>query len=266
MYLWISEQAKEELDSRLANYENEIEQTTAIIEKKQDDYQKPFYKLSHWQAKLGYEHLVNSNIKKIESRKIFYGLKSDLFYGVNSLEVQSGIESMSIIYEPIYEQTKKCYKMYNRILTNLLSNPSLSDEMIKDYAQIAEEMRDFLNHISFRIPKDFEPAKYLKYEKINTIANFPSIYSITELALLKDWSYEEFIKTVKTFDYFRNSHQVERKHILEPDLSNIDEFTAKELAKIKLTFLNETLKLNEDISKQNEKLELVRKINNYLTK
>ena len=267
MYLWISEEAKEELDLMLQTYETEIEEGKANLEKKQEDYQKPFYKLSHWQAKLSYDQLVNSNLKKIENRKIFYGLKSDLLYGVNSLEYQSGIESMSIVNKEIYLNIQNCYKMYNRILTNLFSNSSLSEEMVKDYAKIAEEMRDFLNKVSFRIPKNFESYQYLKYAKINTIANYSSIYSIVEIALLKEWSYEKFIETVKTFDYFRNEHlKIKNEIVLENDLSNINEFNTKELYKIKLSLLNEALKLNEDINEQNQKLELVKKINNYLIK
>ena len=188
MYTWISEEAKEQLEAMLKEYENEVEETKNALEKKQEDFQKPFYKLSHWQAKLGYDYILNQNMKKKEYRKIFYGLKSDLLYGVNSLSVQTGTDNMSVIKRTVYETLKKCYKMYNRILTNLLSNPSLSDENIIDYAHIASEMRDFLNQVAFRIPRNIEMPKNVKENDIDKIASFPNIYSICELALLKGYN------------------------------------------------------------------------------
>ena len=263
MLTWISEEAKEQLEEMLQCYENEVEETKIALEKNQENYQKPFYKLKHWQAKLGHEYILNQNMKKKEYRKIFYGLKSDLLYGVNSLPYQAGADNMSIIKRSIFETLKKCYKMYNRILTNLLSNPSLSDENLMDYAHIAGEMRDFLNQVSFRIPKNTEMKKDVVSNDLNKISSFPNIYSICELALLKDWTYEEFLNTVIIYHTFRDSLEEEKKELRE-DLSNIYQFNRKELLLIKQTLLNEAINLNEQIDKQNEKLDLIKNINQYL--
>ena len=263
MYTWISEDAREQLDDMLKCYENELEETKIALEKKQEDYQKPFYKLSHWQAKLGYDYALNQNMKKKEYRKIFFGLKSDLLYGVNSLSVQIGTDNMSVIKRNVYETLKKCYKMYNRILTNLLSNPSLSDDNIIDYAHIASEMRDFLNQVSFRIPRNVEMKKNVSLRDLDQIAAFPNIYSICELALLKDWSYEEFLNLSLIYHNLRDNNEDSKKELKE-DMSNIYEFDRKELLLIKKSLLNEASDLNEEIEKQNQKLELIKKINQYL--
>ena len=50
MYTWISEDAKEQLDLIMQNYDNEVSDAKFKLEQKQEDAQKPFYKLSHWQA------------------------------------------------------------------------------------------------------------------------------------------------------------------------------------------------------------------------
>ncbi len=263
MYTWISEEAKEQLDLMMQNYENEVEETKIALEKKQEDYQKPFYKLSHWQAKLGYENMVNLNSKKKEYRKLFHDLKSDLYYGINSLAVQTGVDNMSIIKRNVYETVKKCYKMYNRILTNILSNEDLNDEMLNDYALIADKMHDYLNQISFRIPKNTEMQKNVSEEDLDKIASFPNIYSICEFALLKDWNYEEFLNTVLIFHAFRQKDNEEEKTLNE-DLSNIYEFNRKELLQMKISLLHEAGNLNEEPEKQNEKLELIKSINQYL--
>ena len=263
MYTWISEDAKEQLEKMLQYYDNEVEEAKITLEKKQEDYQKPFYKLSHWQAKLGYDYILNQNAKKKEYRKIFYGLKSDLLYGVNFLSVQTGTDNMSVIKRSVYETLKKCYKMYNRILTNLLSNEDLNEENIIFYANIASEMREYLNQISFRIPRNTEMKKNVSLCDLEKISSFPNIYSICELALLKDWSYEEFLNTVLIYHAFRDNEEEEKKELKE-DLSNIYEFERKELLKIKKTLLNEASNLNEEIDKQNEKLDLIKRINQYL--
>ena len=263
MYTWISEEAKEQLEIMLQDYENEVEETKIALEKKQEDYQKPFYKLSHWQAKLGYENMINLNSKKKEYRKLFHDLKSDLYYGINSLSVQTGVDNMSIVKRDIYETVKKCYKMNNSILTNISSNEDLNDEMLNDYAFIAEKMHDYLNQISFRMPKNAEMQKDVSEKDLDKISSFPNIYSICELALLKDWCYEEFLNTVLIFHAFRQKDNEEVK-ILNEDLSNIYEFNRKELLQIKKTLLIEASNLNEEIEKQNQKLELIKNINQYL--
>ena len=262
MDIWISEDAKKMLDEMLKDYEQEVEDAKSALAKKQEDYQKPFYKLSHWQAKLGYDNTVNKNVKKKEYRNIFYGLKSDLLYGVNMISVQTGSDNMSVVKRNVFETLKKCYKMYNRILTNLLSNPSLGDDVISFYANIASEMRDFLNQVSFRIPKNAEMKKEVSYEELDEIASFPNIYSITELALLKDWTYEQFLNKVLIFHAFRGEEKEHKE--LKEDLSNIYEFDRKELLNIKISLLNEALNLNEQVAKQNQKLNLVKSINEYL--
>lgn len=261
MYIWISEDARDELDKIMKTYENEVKMTQDDLDRKEEDYQKPFYKIKHWKAKLSFEEKYNNNIKAKEKLKLFCKLKASLQYGVSSLDSQYGLDIVSIFDKRVYENLKKCYKMYDRILINLFSNDSLSEEMMNDYVKIGDEMCDFLNHISFRIPKNFKSYRYLSYYKIDMIASFSTVYSIVELALLNDWDYEKFIKVVKVYDYFRNNSS-----ILEDDLSNIDQFSQEELDLIKMNLLNETVELNNDIDKQNEKLNLVRKINNYLVK
>ena len=263
MYTWISEEAKEQLDLMMKNYDNEVSDAKSKLEQKQEDFQKPFYKLSHWQAKFGYDHVVNENKKTIKNRSVFHNLRFDLYYGVNSLAVQTGVDNMSIVKRKVYETVKKCYKMYNRILTNILSNEDLSDEMLNHYAVIADNMHDYLNQISFRIPKNAEMQKDVSEEDLDKITSFPNIYSICELALLKDWSYEEFLNTVLIFHAFRQEDDEETKTLNE-DLSNIYEFSRKELLQIKLSLLHEAGNLNEEIEKQNEKLELIKNINQYL--
>ena len=263
MYTWISEEAKEQLDLMMKNYDNEVSDAKSKLEQKQEDAQKPFYKLSHWQAKFSYDHVVNENKKTIKNRVLFHDLKFDLYYGINSLAVQNGVDNMSIVKRNIYETVKKCYKMYNRILTNILSNEDLSDEMLNDYAFIADKMHDYLNQISFRIPKNTEMQKMVSEDDLDKITSFPNIYSICELALLKDWSYEEFLNTVLIFHAFRQKDEEETK-ILNEDLSNIYEFNRKELLQIKISLLNEACKLNEETEKQNQKLELIKNINQYL--
>ena len=265
MYTWISEEAKDQLDLMMKNYDNEVLDAKTKLEQKQDDFQKPFYKLSHWQAKFSYDHVVDENKKSVKNRILFHGLKSDLFYGVISLAVQNGTATMSIIKRNVYENLKKCYKMYNRILTNLLSNDDLSEEILEDYAFIADKMHDYLNQISFRIPRNTEMHKEVSCYDFAKIAAFPNIYSICELALLKDWSYEEFINTVLIFHAFHRQNTEEPK-VLNPDLSNIDEFCPKELFQIKLALLREATNLNDNLSKQNQKLQLITNINKYLSR
>ena len=263
MYTWISEDAKEQLEVIMQNYDNEVSNAKSRLEQKQDDYQKPFYKLSHWQAKFSYDHVIDENKKTIKNRGLFHALKSDLYYGINSLAVQNGVDNMSIVKRNIYENVKKCYKMYNRILTNILSNEDLNDEMLNDYASIADKMHDYLNQISFRIPKNTEMQKNVSEKDLDKIASFSNIYSICELALLKDWSYEEFLNTVLIFHAFRQKKSEEIKTLNE-DLSNIYDFNRKELLQIKKTLLLEASNLNEEIEKQNEKLDLIKSINEYL--
>ena len=159
MYTWISLDAEELLEQMLKNYDNDVEETKMALEKKQEDVQKPFYKISHWQAKLGYESTLDLNNKRKEYRNTFFCLKSDLIYGVKSLAVQVGADNMSVIKRNVFENLKKCYKMYNRILTNLFSDQILSEEIINSYGIIASAMREFLNQVAFRIPKNVEMKK-----------------------------------------------------------------------------------------------------------
>ena len=76
-------------------------------------------------------------------------------------------------------------------------------------------------------------------------------------------NYEEFLNMVLIYHTFRDETLEDKKELKE-DLSNIYEFERKELLLLKKSLLNEASDLNEEIEKQNKKLDLIKKINQYL--